>query len=147
MGPSIVQLDDEQARCWIEANASLFNIVIDSFSSRKTLQDLTDRLQDLIDAQIDADRTGEDARYHAASVGFHKTIIEHCANPIIRDYTMKTQNQINLCTFSYMATLKNRRESITAHSKIKNALAAGDIEEAKRLMERKLLHKNEKQFF
>ncbi|MGN0658682.1 MAG: GntR family transcriptional regulator [Emergencia sp.] len=135
VGPRIIQLDEEQELNLIEANASLFNIVIDSFSRMDSMDNLVEDLQEMLSAQIAADQSGEDSRFHAAAVGFHKVIIEYCSNPIIRDYTLKTQNQINMCTFSYMTTMENRKESISAHTNIKNALQEGNIEQAKELME------------
>ena len=89
----------------------------------------------MVSAQIAACESGDGRTLHEAAVGFHKVLIQYCTNPIIRDCTMKTQNQINMCTFAYMAAKENRQESIAAHSAVSEALRAGDIEKAKALME------------
>lgn len=135
VGPSIVQLSDEQAQDLIDANAALFDLVFDSYGRLESLVPLQEDLQEMVAVQIAAAEGGDDRRFHEASVGFHKIIIDYCTNPIIRDYAMKTQNQINMCTFAYMATKENRQESIDAHASIKDAVAAGDIPKAKKLME------------
>lgn len=134
VGPSIVQLSDEQAQDLINANAALFDLVFDSYGRLESLVPLQEDLQEMVSAQIAAADCGDDQRFHEAAVGFHKIIIEYCTNPIIRDYTMKTQNQINMCTFAYMATKENRKESIDAHGAIKDFVISGDIEKAKALM-------------
>lgn len=135
VGPSIVQLSKEQAQDLIEANAALFNLVFDSYDRLESLVNLQEELQDILSAQIAADRSGDDRSFHEASMGFHKALIEYCTNPVIRDYTMKTQIQINMCTFAYMAAKENRQESILAHSAIRDAVQDGDIRKAKKLME------------
>lgn len=135
VGPSIIQLSDEQAQELIDANAALFNLVFDSYRKLENLDCLTEELQKVVSAQITACERGDERPLHEASVGFHKVLIQYCSNPIIRDYTMKTQNRINMCTFAYMAAKENRQESIAAHSAVSEALRAGDIEKARALME------------
>lgn len=136
VGPSVVQLSDEQAQDLIEANAALGGLVFDSFGCLKDLQGLQSALQEVMTMQLTASECGDDRRFHEASVGFHKVLIEHCTNPIIRDYAMKTQNQINMCNFAYMATKENHQQSLKAHSEVNEAVQNGELKKARKLMER-----------
>jgi len=135
VGPSIVQLNEEQELDLIDANSSLFSLVIDSYHRLDTLEPLVTELEKMVSIQEEAFEQNEEQRSHEASVGFHKVLISYCTNPIIRDYTMKTQNQINMCTFSYLSERDKQKMSIEEHKNIMNALQAGDIPAAKVLME------------
>lgn len=135
VGPSIVKLDEEQETDLIEANAYLFNIVIDTYHQLGRLDSLAADLEEVIEDQSRAYETQDDNSFHEASVQFHKIMIDYCTNHTIRECAKKTQNQINMCTFAYLATTENRKLSIQAHTEIKDALKSGEIEKAKALME------------
>lgn len=135
VGPSIIKLDEEQEKDLIEANSYLFNIVIDTYLQLENLDSLVADLEEVVTDQFRAYEAQDDNRFHEASVKFHKVMIAYCTNHTIRECAKKTQNQINMCTFAYLAATKNRKLSIQAHKEIKDALKQGDIQQAKRLME------------
>lgn len=135
VGPRIIQLDEEQEQDLIDANTNLFSLVIESYHRLDSLEPLVSALEEMVKKQKEALECGEEQKGHEASVGFHKLMIESCCNPIIRDYTMKTQNQINMCTFSYLTNRHHQALSIDEHEHILEALKLGDIEQAKSLME------------
>lgn len=134
VGPSIIKLDEEQERDLIEANAYLFDIVIDTYRQIDSLDGLIADLEEIVDEQSRAYEAQDDNGFHEASVGFHKVMIDYCTNQTIRECTKKTQNQINMCTFAYLAVIENRKLSIQAHTAIKNALKTRDIDKAQELM-------------
>lgn len=134
VGPSIIKLDETQERDLIEANAYLFDIIIDTYHQIDSLENLITDLEEIIAHQQEAFEKEDDNRFHQASVGFHKVMIEYCANQTIKECAKKTQNQINMCTFAYLATSKNKRLSIDMHREIKDLLKEREIEKAKTLM-------------
>jgi DNA-binding GntR family transcriptional regulator len=132
-GPRIVTLSKRQIMDLIFTNATLFTGVSESLASiaekdRIEKDRIIGELADNIEMQKKYLEKSNSDKFFIYASEFHKVLINHCENQKLKQLTMLTQIQIEMCVLYYLKDDFNRKKSLEDHERLLRFFEAGDTE-------------------